>query len=311
MTWRAAALSCCIATGGAAQTAGDVAQAVEGWLTDQNARGVVAIQPPDTDLTVIDLGLPADAPVELASLSKAITATCMAQLVDGTTVSRGDPVSRHVPGFDSITLADLITHQSGITQDATQIYMSAWLDEPTHRAAEIVDKMRDRGAPTGQPGQYAYSNDNYALVARVIEAVSDAPYEQTCRRLVLDPAGVTATPSPVSGAFLSWGGWSMTVADYLTFHAHWFDTQTDTLTGPAGPFGGGAYYGLGMLARPMQGGINHWHFGALCFPKHLNVGSYAVAFFNDWRVVVAYDACVEWPAMAALDNAIATAIFSR
>jgi len=308
--WRSAALICCLASGTGAQTVEDVSSAIKGWLTDQDARGVVAIQPPGEPVALKDLGLPADQPVDLASLSKAITAVCMAQLVTEGTVRWGDPVSDHVPDFDGVILADLMTHQSGITQDATQTFMSVWLDDPTHRAPEIVEQMRKRGAPVAERGIYAYSNDNYALAAQVIEAASGQSYEDACRARALDPAGVGGTPSEHSGAFLSWGGWAMNVDDYLRFHAHWFDTQQERLSGPVASFGGGAVYGLGMLSRPMNGGRTYWHFGALCFPNRLNLGTYAVAFFNGWRVVVAYDACVDWPSMAALDGVITSAIFS-
>lgn len=307
--WRAAALLCCIASGAGAQTAEDVSNAVQRWLTEQGANGVIAIQPPGAPLAVVDLGLPVDQPVGLGSLSKAITAVCMAQLVDEGALGWDDPVAKHVPGFADIAVSELITHDGGITQDATQTYMSVWLDDPQHRAAEIVDFMRKRNAPTGERGAYAYSNDNYALAAEVIEAASGQSYEAACRARALAPAGVEGAPDAQSGAFLSWGGWAMTADDYLRFHAHWFDTQQDGLDGPAASFGGGAVYGLGMLSRPMRGGRNYWHFGGLCFPNRLNLGAYAVGFFNDWRVVVAYDACVDWPSMAALDGAITGAIF--
>ena len=308
--WRIAAFLGVFAGAAGAQTVEDVADAVQGWLTEQDARGVIAIQPPGMSVEVVNLGLPVDQPVGLASLSKAITAVCMSQLVEETRLNWTDPVSDHVAGFDDVLVHELITHTGGITQDATQTYMSVWLDDPQHRATEIVEFMRKREAPTGERGIYAYSNDNYALAAEVIEAASGQTYEDACRARALAPADVEGMPSEHSGAFLSWGGWAMTVEDYLKFHAHWFDTQTKDLSGPAARFGGGAVYGLGMLSRPMQGGRNYWHFGGLCFPNRLNLGSYAVAFFNDWRLVVAYDVCVEWSAMAALDGVIARAIFA-
>lgn len=306
--WRVAALLCCLAGGAASQTVEEVSAAIDRWLRDQGARGVMAIQPADGAVAVVDLGLPADEPVGLASLSKAITAVCMAQLVREGAVRWSDPVSRHVPGFDRVVVADLITHQGGIVEDATQRYMGVWLDDPHHRSAEIVEQMRKRGAPTGPRGIYAYSNDNYALAAQVIEVVSGQSYAEACHARALDPAGVSASPSERGAAFLSWGGWAMTVDDYLRFHAHWFDTQQEHLSAPAARFGGSAVYGLGMLSRPENGAQTFWHFGALCFPGRLSLGTYVVAFFNDWRVVVAYDACVSRPAMAALDRAVTSAI---
>lgn len=309
MILRAAAVLFCMAQGASAQTSDDVAQAVQNWLTDHSAHGVIAIKSPDAVLEVVDLGLPADQAVELASLSKAITAICTATLVDEGVLSWADPVSDYVDGFKDITIADLVTHQSGVVLDATQTYMSAWLGDPQHRAPDVVAEMRKRGAPTGPQGNYAYSNDNYALLALVIEAAAQQSYQDTCQTRALAPAGVTAVPSGQSGAFLAWGGWTMRVGDYLRFHDHWFDTAQADFQGPKAAIGGGAVYGLGMLSRTMQGGSNYWHFGALCFPGGLNAGSFAVAFHNAWRVVVAYDRCVDWPDMVELDAAIVKAIF--
>lgn len=311
MRLRLAAILCWVASGAMAQSVDTVAAAVQDWLSDQNAQGVIAVQPPDEPISVVDLGMSPDEPVELASLSKAITATCMAQLVEEGALGWRDPVADYVVGFDGISVADLITHQSGIVEDVTQQFMGVWLDDPTHRASEIVDLMRERGAPTGKVGPYAYSNDNYALAAQVIESAASQSYEDACRTRTLDPAGTVANPSDRTGAFLSWGGWASTVADYLRFHGHWYDTDQQDLRGPTASFGGSAVYGLGMLSRPMNEGRNYWHFGALCFPKRLNVGSFVVAFHNGWRVVVAYDACVEWSAMADLDRAVVSAIFVR
>ncbi|SHH82392.1 serine hydrolase domain-containing protein [Marivita hallyeonensis] len=310
MYLRAAAILVWIACGATAQTANGVADAVQGWLTERDASGVVAMQSPDGAIQTIDLGLPTARPVELASLSKAITAVCVADLVADRKLRWADPVSLFVPGFDEMTVGDLVTHESGVIEDATQRHMSAWLGDPRHRADAIVTKMRTRKAPQGPQDVHVYSNDNFALLALVIENVTQDTYEAACRARVLDTAGVAAAPSPVSGAFLSWGGWSMTADDYLRFHAHWFDTSDPTRDEPMADLGGGAVYERGMLARSMRGGSNYWHFGALCFPERLNVGSYVVGFFNGWRVVVAYDACVEWEAMVALDAAIVQAIFA-
>jgi hypothetical protein len=78
---------------------------------------------------------------------------------------------------------------------------------------------------------------------------------------------------------------------------------------PQAQMGGGAFYGVGMTQRRFRGAMNYWHFGGLCFPKRLNIGSYAVRWMADWSVVVAYDRCVDWDAMTRLDNVLARAVF--
>ena len=311
MICRAVAVLCFVTSGAMAQSVESVSDAVADWLKANSANGVVAIQPPDAEMAVIALGIPADTQVELASLSKSITAICAHSLIQDGWLNYGAPVSQHVPGFEGATVGDLITHQSGIIEDATQQFMGAWLGDTEHRARDIVSQMRTRKAPIGAHGDYTYSNDNYALLSLVIEDVADAPYTETCIARALDPAGAEAIASPQTVAFLSWGGWAMTVADYLKFHAYWYDTSSAALPEYSADLGGGVHYGLGMYGRPMRGGANHWHFGLLCFEDQLNAGTYAVGFYNDWHVVVAYDACVDWAAMSALDATITDAIFSN
>ena len=73
--------------------------------------------------------------------------------------------------------------------------------------------------------------------------------------------------------------------------------------------GGGAFYGVGMIQRAFQGGHNFWHFGLLCFPNRANAGSYAVSYRQDWRIVAAFDGCVSFEHLFALDAALSGAVF--
>ncbi|MEO0766214.1 MAG: serine hydrolase domain-containing protein [Pseudomonadota bacterium] len=256
----------------------------------------------------------ASAPAELASVSKSITALCAAALSDLGQLEFSDSVRDVLGRGPDVSIASLVTHTSGITMDITQALMPLWVNSDVHRADLVLGLIQD---PVGDAGTFSYNNVNYALLGLVIEARATGDYESTCRRLVLNPAGARGQPSPVSGSFLSWGGWSMSASDYARVHSHWFGSATNTGRNPLDyphvkPDGFGWYYGLGTAFRENHTGdgtYNFWHFGSLCMPGLLNIGAYAVTWGAKWTAVLAYDACVNDDDRLALDSVMGRAAY--
>ena len=281
------------------------------WLESNQTSGTGALAFEGAYVSAIG---DATAPIELASVSKSITALCAAVLRDSGDLDMAASVRDLLGRGPDVSVASLITHTSGIIEDVTQKLMPDWLDTDERRGSDVLEAMT---APTGVPEQYVYNNVNYALLGLVIEASVSGSYEDTCHRLVMDPVGVTGTPSPRAGGFLSWGGWTMSPRDYSRLHAHWFGPGTTTGRDPfnyphAQLFENGPYYGLGTVFRPNRTGdgtFNFWHFGALCFPGRMNVGSYAVTFGGKWTAIMGYDACVDFDTMLALDAQIGRAAY--
>lgn len=291
-------------------------QAFRGWAAEVGAeRAVMTIWRRGQHQGDVALGMAADAPVELASLSKAVTGLCAAELIR-TGVWRKETTSHDVlgKGAAGVTVAALMTHSTGLKPDQTQTLMPLWLDTPEDRAALATDKALGRSTQAGTFGSYAYNNENYAILGAMISAETGVSHVDYCRNTVLIPAGVTtAAPSPRTGGMAAWGGWTMSVQDYARL-MHWAYGPGGMIgrapqNWPQAEMGGGAFYGVGMTQRAFHGSMNYWHFGALCFPERMEAGSYAVSWMQDWSVVVAYDRCVDWDAMVALDGALAAAVF--
>lgn len=254
-----------------------------------------------------------DAPVELASLSKAITAACAVSLIrDG--VMTAETTTRQVldAGPEGLTLAALLTHSSGLSPDETQVLMPLWFDSPVDGAEVATARALARPA-TGDSG-YFYNNENYAVAGEMITAAAGGQYQAVCRDRVLVPAGVLqAEPSPRSGAFLPFGGWQMPLHDYARFLNWAYGPEgvvgSDAVNLPAKAVSQHIYYGMGMFQRAWGPGYNFWHFGALCLPGRMEVGSYAVRWQNGVSIVASYDACLEDTQMFALDQAMVKAVF--
>ncbi|MEP3845341.1 MAG: serine hydrolase domain-containing protein [Paracoccaceae bacterium] len=284
--------------------------AFDDWLDQNEAKGVAAVAFEGVQVASLDGGLKPDTLAELASVSKSITALCAASLIEDGVLAFTDTVLGLLGRGPDTSVASLITHSSGLVDDVTQSLMLRTLDKPKDSAPDVLNAI---GPADGPDGVYAHNNVNYALLGLLIEDAANAPYEDTCRQHVLDPAGVTGMASPRSGASLSWGGWHMLPSDYVTLHSYWFSMQTDMGSDPfAYPHVevvDGVYYGLGTFFRKSRSGHNFWHQGALCMPGRLNIGSFAVTWQSEWSVFVSYDKCVDWNAMTDLDLALGQAAY--
>lgn len=286
------------------------------WVQEVGAsRAAMSIWRGGQPVRDVGIGMDAAAPVELASLSKAITALCVAQLIETGTWSKRTSIREVLGrGPGDITVEALLTHASGLGPDQTQGWMRRWVDSAEDRAAEVTKRALERESQSGTRGQYAYNNENYAVLGAMIAAETGQAHSNYCAKTVLLPAGVTTGgPSPRTGGMAAWGGWQMNVQDYARL-LNWAYGPGGKIgrapdRWPQADMGGGAFYGVGMTQRAFRGAMNYWHFGSLCLPKGPNVGAYAVSWMGDWSVVVAYDACVDWDAMVALDGALAGAVF--
>lgn len=256
-------------------------------------------------------------PGELASLSKSITAICIHNLVTSDDLAWSDSAAALVTGAPDVTVAELVTHSSGLGPDATQVAMPLWLDqtpgERGHFGQAVLDLVTARPTQDGTRGTYRYNNENYAILGLIIEAVTDEPYFTACASRLALPPGIT--PSVQSGVFQPWGGLQADPQAYLTFLNTHFGPGSaigiDPFAFPHVAMGGGAYYGLGMVFRVFGDSHNFWHFGAQCFPGRLEAGSYAVMWEGQASLVALYDACVSWDDMAALDTALSAAQYRR
>ena len=284
------------------------------WLSTHDANGVLAVFKADDFLGHAAHGMEADAPVETASLSKAITAVCAQQLVAAGKMDWEQSFAAYVPGGPDIAVGALVAHAAGLGPDDTQLNMWRWLDQSGPRGADVLAGVLQRKTQAGTSGVHGYNNENYALLGLAIEAAAERPYAEVCNELVVKPAGAKGALSDRTGAFAAWGGWAMTTADYARTLLYWYGPRgavgQDPMAAPHVQMDKGLYYGLGMMFHAFRGGHNFWHIGALCFPGRLETGTYAVTFKGDWTLVAAYDRCVDQEAMFALDQALALAVFT-
>lgn len=282
-----------------------IIQAYEAWMQERGiTEGSIAViedgRPPRTK----GYGRKADAPVTLASLSKAITGACVAVLQQEGVFDLDTPISDllDVPE-GSGSLPEYLTQISGFHHDPTQ--GKPWHLEtdrsPRHMLAAELTLNSKRAERV-----FSYNNGNFAIAGAVIDAVAQQDYATDCKSLVLDPLGITtAALDPVWGPLAAWGGWSMSVGDYALFAKEWFGSERsigrDPLAWPNVSLGRGAYYLMGTFFREMRGRKLFWHAGLLCWNGDGD-GSYFASYDGDVIVVVSYATCLPEGRLAELDQ---------
>ncbi|MEM7202929.1 MAG: serine hydrolase domain-containing protein [Planctomycetota bacterium] len=128
----------------------------------------------------------------IASISKPITRIMLQQLVDAGELSWDAKVVQwcpQVPGADTMTLAMLRDHTSGIPHRVTEPR-----DETVPiSAAEMVDRVATAKSLFA-PGQgESYSSAGYSVLARVLEIVSGRPYDVLLQDRICNPAAMRRT----------------------------------------------------------------------------------------------------------------------
>ena len=141
----------------------------------------------------------------IASMSKPITAVCVAILADEGKLSFDDPLEKFLPEFRnpwlvsdqapehrtlvhpprSITLRDLLTHTSGLGEYT--------VTDP-HWTLATMSKVLSREPLRFAPGsRWGYSTAGLDTLGRVVEVASGLPFAEFMQTRLLDPLGMKNT----------------------------------------------------------------------------------------------------------------------
>ena len=146
------------------------------------------------------LGLADSRPVDgdtqfgIASLSKAMTATALALLVDEGKLAWDDRVVDHLPGFalsdpwvtDQVTIRDLLGHRVGVGR----LFGNRLTFMPSATREEAIAQLRHHDFERGFRQGYVYSNAMYAVAGAVLEAVSGQTWEDFLEQRLFEPLGM-------------------------------------------------------------------------------------------------------------------------
>ncbi|GLY90711.1 serine hydrolase domain-containing protein [Actinoallomurus iriomotensis] len=139
-------------------------------------------------------GCPLDGRFEIGSMTKTLTGTVLASLVDDGIVALDDEVGRWLDaGRNSgITLGRLATHTSGLPR-LSPGHTTGAADPYAFLTAEVAE--RELRLTTRGPGgvEWDYSNFGFQVLSLALERATGMPFGSLLERRVLRPLGMTCS----------------------------------------------------------------------------------------------------------------------
>ena len=236
-------------------------------------------------------GMSPTTPYPVASLSKAITAVCLAPYIDAQRFGFDDTYSHILapwmakhdapadPRFNSMTIGELLTHRAGLQRNT--------FGNAKNLITVVLNTMSAK--LQSNPGsEYSYSNSGYALLGYLIQTLAQKRYEDACRP-VLTRVGATGFIDPNMPQRAANGGWEISAVDYAKFvqvfdeHSPFLGpiTQRWLLSQPGNPS-----YSLGVNVKNIGGRYEFFHNGKVADDE--GGGSYFLKTVNDYTAVVIF-----------------------
>lgn len=150
-----------------------------------------------------------DSIFQVMSMTKPVTAVAVMMLAEQGKLAIGDPVETYLPEFKGlmmvesreggevklrkparlITIRDLMTHTSGMTSSlpagAADLYTKM-----NRTLAESVTLFSQQPLDFEPGSKWQYSNSGIATLGRIVEVVSDQPYQQFIDNEIFKPLGM-------------------------------------------------------------------------------------------------------------------------
>lgn len=135
-----------------------------------------------------------DAPFQLASVSKPITAIAVLQLYEKGLLDLDAPVQLYLPQlpYDNITVRHLLTHRSGLSR---YMYLGHhyWNNKEVALSnCDMLELFVQYKLPLEfTPGKkFVYSNSNYAILAALVESISNQDFDEYVHDHIFAPLGM-------------------------------------------------------------------------------------------------------------------------
>ena len=131
----------------------------------------------------------------LASVSKTFTAMAILKLWENAALLLDDPVAKYLEGFPFplITVRNLLSHRSGLPNYVHFVEKLGW---DTHRFVTNADILQllidhpDKLKPGRANAYFDYCNTNYALLALIVEKVSQIGFSEYLNTVFFKPLGM-------------------------------------------------------------------------------------------------------------------------
>ncbi|HOY31991.1 MAG TPA: serine hydrolase domain-containing protein [Bacteroidales bacterium] len=135
---------------------------------------------------------------DIASDSKQFTGMAIALLEEKGKININDKIIKYLPdlseAMSDITIYQLVHHTSGIRDWPTLFALKGWQPEEPLSLNDIYEILKKQESLNFTPGtEFLYSNSNYNLLAKIVEAVTDTTFKSWIHENIFAPIGMENT----------------------------------------------------------------------------------------------------------------------
>ncbi|RYJ40897.1 Beta-lactamase [Flavobacterium anhuiense] len=140
-----------------------------------------------------------ETPVQIASVSKVLTATAVLKLVNAGKIDLDQKVNTILKTFpyEECTIRMLLDHRTGMRNYAyfTDRDKSIWdrHNQLTNKDILNILATKDIGLESRTGTRFSYCNTNYAMLALIIEKITGLSYKEAMSEMIFKPLGMTHT----------------------------------------------------------------------------------------------------------------------
>jgi CubicO group peptidase (beta-lactamase class C family) len=128
----------------------------------------------------------------IGSISKQFTAAAILMLQEEGRLSLDDPVGKYIHGLtqgNKVTIRQILSHTSGYQDFWPEDYVMTTM-LPSVSSQQILDAWAKKPLDFDPGTQWQYSNTNYVLAGRIVEAVTGHPLMDFLTRRIFRPLGM-------------------------------------------------------------------------------------------------------------------------
>ncbi len=133
---------------------------------------------------------------QLASVSKSFTATSIMILEERDLLNYDDLLTAYIPEFpyEDITINQLLQHTSGL-QNYMYLVDNYWENDSLISNEDVLGLLVEHHLPlNNRPGQrFLYSNTGYAMLALLVERITDMSFGDFIKEEIFEPSGLQNT----------------------------------------------------------------------------------------------------------------------
>ena len=145
-----------------------------------------------------DIAITQNTPMHIASVSKVLTATATLLLINQNKIALDQKVNTILDNFPypEITVRTLLNHRSGLRNYA---YFTedkgVWDRHKTLNNQDVLNLFAEKNIQleSTTDTRFAYCNTNYAVLASIIEKITEMSYPQAMKEMIFTPLGMNDT----------------------------------------------------------------------------------------------------------------------